>query len=243
MIKLVSFDLDGTLVATSDEIAQAVALTLSDLHLPAVPVALVERHIGHGLSATLDGVMAELCSAPAGLASEPIARVQQASAEQRRFWHAQAQAHYQRLAGTLCQPCVGAVALLQALKARHRRVACVTNKAGSQAWQVLRGAGIAELIDVMIAGDTLPYKKPDPRVLAHLAQLTGLETAAMLHVGDSDTDAAFSRAAGLPAWLVEGGYNAGQPLQVQPPDRLFANLDALSDALLPWLDASRPLEP
>ncbi|HEU4458918.1 MAG TPA: HAD-IA family hydrolase, partial [Methylibium sp.] len=81
-------------------------------------------------------------------------------------------------------------------------------------------------------GDTLPYKKPDGRVLRHVAQALDASLEGTAHVGDSSIDVAAARNAGVAAWAVPYGYNAGTPVADSKPDRLFESLAEVADHVL-----------
>jgi hypothetical protein len=83
------------------------------------------------------------------------------------------------------------------------------------------------LLDQVIAGDSLPTKKPDPAGVLHCLHTFGLAPEQALFVGDSSIDAATARNAGVPVWLLPYGYNMGQAVQDCNPDRVIDRLDAL----------------
>lgn len=212
-MQALTFDLDGTLVHTAGEIAAAVNLTLAQLALPPQTEAAITHHVGAGLHATLDGVLAQL-----GHATPPGA-------------HTALDTHYARLAGSVAQPYPGAAEMLAGLREAGLRLACVTNKAHRFAVQVLRGTGLAPLLDDVVGGDTLPWKKPDARVLRQVCAALGVAPAQTAHVGDSATDVQAARAAGLAAWVVPWGYRGGQTVADLGADRVFDSFAALTRAV------------
>jgi phosphoglycolate phosphatase len=108
------------------------------------------------------------------------------------------------------------------------RLACVTNKEARHAQQVLQANGLADAFELLIGGDTLPVKKPDPGVLQHVARHFGVPLQRLAHVGDSAVDVQAARNAGVAAWALPHGYNAGQPVATAGPDRLFDDLGAVA---------------
>jgi phosphoglycolate phosphatase len=100
---------------------------------------------------------------------------------------------------------------LARLRAAGLKLACVTNKSEAFTLPLLTAAGIAGHFDLVVSGDSLPAKKPDPLPLRHVAQRFGLEPRRLLVVGDSDNDTRAARAAGCPVLCVPYGYRgAGQ---------------------------------
>jgi len=89
----------------------------------------------------------------------------------------------------------------------------VTNKAEQFTRPLLEQMGIAPFFAAVVSGDTLPVKKPDPRVLTHaLAQLGTTPPHEAVMVGDSRNDALAAQALGMPVLLVTYGYSEGQPI-------------------------------
>ena len=214
-IALVSFDLDGTLVDTAGEIAEAANRAIAEFGLPRQPVAELTLLIGHGAHALMRQLLARLGAAVDADTVIP------------RFEH-----HYLETTGTLGLPYPGCAEMLQRLRTAGVRVACVTNKEGRLAQQLLRHHGLAEAFDLVVGGDTLAHKKPHASVLQHVAAALGVPLAQLAHVGDSATDVLAARNAGAAAWAVPWGYNGGQPIETAAPDRLFQSLPAVADHVL-----------
>lgn len=206
-----TFDLDGTLVATAGEIAAAVNRTLAGSGLPVQAETDIARHVGAGLHATLDGVLTGL---RAELPRAPL--------------YARLDVHYATLAGHTAQPYAGAAEMLTALRESGVRLACVTNKAHRFAMQVLEGTGLAPLLDYVVGGDSLPYKKPDARVLTHVLHVLGAASSRTAHVGDSVTDTAAARNAGVAAWAVPWGYRGELSMAALNAELVFDTFDELT---------------
>jgi phosphoglycolate phosphatase len=233
-ITLLSFDLDGTLVDTAGEIAYAANQTLADAGWPPATLAQVTRRIGGGARMLMHSLLADAAGAvlaastahagrgtrtdgPGALPDQTMAHLLQ------RFEH-----HYAQVAGTLAQPYPGCAQTLQALRHAGLRLACVTNKEQGFARQVLRATGLDGCFELLVGGDTLAHKKPHRDVLDHVRHAFGCQAAQMAHVGDSRIDVEAARNAGVAAWAVTYGYNAGEPIATALPDRLFDELPAIA---------------
>lgn len=221
--RLLTFDLDGTLVDTAAAITAAVNQTLAQFGLPERPEREVRHLIGDGSRALMLRLLARLCLEQPTLVDrfEP----------QAVLTHFETRLHITLT--TLARPYPGVADALLRLKSRGVLLACVSNKEASLARRVLQATGLAPLFVLLVGGDTLPQKKPHPSVLRHVIETLKCRTDEAAHVGDSDTDVAAARNAGLRAWAVPYGYNGGRPIADAQPDQLFDDLPQLADRLLP----------
>ncbi|MFN2349920.1 MAG: phosphoglycolate phosphatase [Thioalkalivibrio sp.] len=117
------------------------------------------------------------------------------------------------------------------LKRAGMRVACVTNKAEQFTLPLLRDMGILDDFELVVSGDTLAVKKPDPAPLLHAAERLGVSVAESLMVGDSRSDVKAARAAGFPIVCVSYGYNHGEDIRDYGPDAVIDRLDQLQGLL------------
>ncbi len=118
------------------------------------------------------------------------------------------------------------------LKAKNYRLGCVTNKAARFTEPLLKDLGVYDDFSVVISGDTLTKKKPDPAPLLHAAELLGCEPANALMIGDSVSDVAAARAAGFQIVCMSYGYNHGVDIRESAPD---AVIDTLTE-IIPLLE-------
>jgi phosphoglycolate phosphatase len=121
---------------------------------------------------------------------------------------------------------------LEQLKDAGYRLGCVTNKAAQFTEPLLQDLGVSDYFSIVISGDTLPLKKPDPAPLLHAAAFFGCEPRNSLMVGDSVSDVKAARAAGFQIVCMSYGYNHGVDIREAHPD---AVIDALTE-VLPLLD-------
>lgn len=223
-----SFDLDGTLVDTADEIAAAANRATAEFGLAALPVAEITRLVGAGGRELMRRMLARLqtqSSAPPALpavdTAPPLDRLFA------RFRH-----HYAAIAGSGVRPYPGCAETLQRLRAGGVRLACVTNKDLLEAQLTLRATRLDACFEVLVGGDTLPQKKPQREVLDHVLRRLGTERRGFAHVGDSAIDIGAARNAGVAAWAVAWGYNGGEPISAAHPDRLFDTLPEIAEHVL-----------
>ncbi|MCU7920501.1 MAG: phosphoglycolate phosphatase [Candidatus Thiodiazotropha sp. (ex Epidulcina cf. delphinae)] len=110
------------------------------------------------------------------------------------------------------------------LKNQGYRLGCVTNKAARFTLPLLKDLGVDSDFEIIIAGDTLPKKKPDPMPLLHAAKSLGVDPVAALMVGDSQSDVKAARAAGFQIVCMSYGYNHGEDIRQYKPDAVIDSL-------------------
>ncbi|MES9854162.1 MAG: phosphoglycolate phosphatase [Candidatus Thiodiazotropha sp. L084R] len=120
---------------------------------------------------------------------------------------------------------------LDYLKHQGYRLGCVTNKAAQFTLPLLKDLGIHDDFEIIIAGDTLPKKKPDPLPLLHAAENLGIDPSAALMVGDSQSDVKAARAAKFQIVCMSYGYNHGEDIRNYDPDAVIDSLTEIQGIL------------
>jgi phosphoglycolate phosphatase len=215
----IAFDLDGTLLDTVHELAAAVNALLSELGYPPLAMDVVGTMIGKG--------MANLVRRTLALATD----VSPAAVDDGELKDALAryQAHYASRLGRETRLFPGMVEGLSRLSAMGIPLAVITNKATRFVRPHLARAGIERYFAVVIGGDDLPTKKPDPGPLRHVAAVFGIPASRLLMVGDSANDVEAARGAGCPVLVVPYGYREGKPVHDLQADGIVASVDAVAD--------------
>jgi phosphoglycolate phosphatase len=113
---------------------------------------------------------------------------------------------------------------LDYLKGAGYRLGCVTNKAARFTLPLLRDLGVHDDFELIISGDTLPKKKPDPLPLLHAAEHFGVAPDRALMIGDSQSDVKAARAAGFHIVCMSYGYNHGEDIRDYHPDAVIDSL-------------------
>jgi phosphoglycolate phosphatase len=211
---LISFDLDGTLVDTASEIAEAANLTLEAHGIARRPVAEIAALIGAGTRELMLQLLARCTLQDASLAHTVQPEALLASFDR----------HYADTTGTAAVTYPGGREALVQLRQAGVRLACTTNKEMRHTRRVLASTRLDGYFDLVIGGDSLPQKKPHRSVLTHVMQVLKAGPARTAHVGDSSIDVQAARNAGVHAWVVPYGYNAGVPIDRANPDRIFQSL-------------------
>ena len=202
-------DLDGTMVDTIGDFAEAITRMLADLQLSNLPANKVEHMVGKGTEHLLRSVLAYVLT-QSGHPTQGLEEAVQAllATALARYEH-----HYIAINGAHSAVYVGVKEGLQALKNAGLRLACVTNKPMSFTRPLLAAKGLDGLFEQVFGGDSFPRKKPDPMPLLKTCEVLGVAPSRTLMVGDSSNDAQAARAAACPVVLVTYGYNHGQSVQ------------------------------
>jgi phosphoglycolate phosphatase len=120
---------------------------------------------------------------------------------------------------------------LDYLKAKGYRLGCVTNKAAQFTLPLLKDLGVHDDFELIVAGDTLPKKKPDPLPLLHSAEQLGVSPGESLMIGDSQSDVKAARAAGFQIVCMSYGYNHGEDIRNYNPDAVIDSLTEIRPIL------------
>ena len=215
----IAFDLDGTLLDTVHELATAVNALLTELGYPPLEKDVVGALIGKGMA----NLVRRALALATGVSPDAVEDAEVKDALGRY------QAHYASRLGRETRLFPGMVEGLTRLRAMGIPLAVITNKATRFVRPHLVAAGIEPFFAVVIGGDDLPTKKPDPGPLRHTAAVLGIPPRLLLMVGDSGNDVEAARAAGCPVLVVPYGYREGRPVHELHADGIVATVDALAD--------------
>ena len=209
-ISAILIDLDGTLLHTAPELAEAANRMLRDMGRPAVSQGLLMSYIGNGISWLVKRALT------GDMHAEPDTALYNKALP--IF-----EKHYTQLL-LQSKPFEGVVQGLDALKAAGFQLGCITNKVARYTAPLLKGIGLEHYFDTVLSGDSLPEKKPHPMPLLHAAKLFGVPVEQVLLIGDSLNDALAARSAGCPVFCVPYGYNHGEPVDGLDVDAVIPNL-------------------
>jgi len=215
--KLILIDVDGTLVDSVPDLAFCVDAMMRELELPEHGEGKVREWVGNGVERL---VRRALIGKLEGEPDDVLFR--------RAYpLFLDCYAHNTSARSTLYP---GVREGLDQLRAREYVLGSVTNKAGQFTVPLLKDLGIYDDFAVVVAGDTLDKRKPDPEPLLYAAEQMGVSPANCLMVGDSVNDIKAARAAGFQVVCVPYGYNHGNDIREGNPDAVIdslAHLDTL----------------
>ncbi|MBK1643456.1 phosphoglycolate phosphatase [Thiocapsa imhoffii] len=216
--KMILIDVDGTLVDSVPDLTYCVDVMMERLGRPPRGEAAVRNWVGNGVErlvrrALLGRLDGEPDEAEVAVAL-PI------------FLELYAQNVSQR---SLLYP--GVREGLAFMTGAGYPLGCVTNKAARFTEPLLRDLGIRDQFSLVVSGDTLPLKKPDPMPLLHAAAFFGVDPAHALMIGDSVSDVKAARSAGFGIICMSYGYNHGQDIRAAEPDAVIDSMSELKGLL------------
>ena len=219
---MVLFDLDGTLVDSVPDLTIAINAMLENLGLPLHNEESIRLWIGDGLERLLKRALIN------DLYGEPGDTLYARAYPLFMQYYTENTCNETRLYK-------GVETALDYLNSNDYKLGCVTNKMEVFTHRILRELDIYDAFGIIISGDTLPRKKPDPLPLKHAANYFNASPDDSLMIGDSKNDIVAANAAGFRICCVTYGYNQGNDIRSAGPD---AVLDTLAD--LPGLLGDYP---
>ncbi len=210
------FDLDGTLADTAPDLIATLNVIMDREGLAHVPVEAAREMIGAGARA-----LVERGFEAAGREVTPAH-----SDEMFRYFLAYYAEHL--CVGSTLYP--GLVPALDALEARGFTLAVCTNKVEGLSRRLLAALGVEGRFAAICGRDTFPWFKPDPRHLTMTIEQAGGDPDRAVMVGDSRTDIATAKAAGIPVVAVTFGYT-DVPVRELDPEAVIDHYDQLDAAV------------
>ncbi len=215
------FDLDGTLADTKPDLHAAMNFVLEKYGYQPIAADTIHHMIGGGARIILQRGLAEnnatLSESELDRATEEFIR-----------WYDQNIDTHTRVFDDL-------VPLLTRARDANYKMAVVTNKRESLSSKLLFRLGLHSYFDVLIGGDTLPTRKPNPEPVEEALKRLKVPAHEAIMVGDSEADTGSARAAGVTSICVSFGYRRASL------DALRA--DAIIDDFAAFGDAAKALKP
>lgn len=205
------WDLDGTLIDQTTSILRCFAETISKIGAPAPDETTLRRSMG--------GTMAQTMA----LFVEPDQLEAACLAFRARFPDIMFE-------GLVILP--GGPELIERAYKERIPQALFTNKHGETARQVSRYAGFAKYVPVCIGGGDTAWQKPQPALTEYVLKKIGCGAAGAIMIGDSPTDVAVARNAGLQAYTVATGAHTCEELLHAGANATFNSLIELNQSLI-----------
>jgi phosphoglycolate phosphatase len=210
-VRLLIFDLDGTLIDSRLDLVHSVNATLEHMGRATLPHELIESYVGNGVAVLIQRALGE--NPP----QEEIDRGQ-------TFFLSYYREHM--LDNTVMYP--GVLEALEGL--RGREMAVLTNKPVRFSEEILAGLGIAKFFRFVYGGNSFASKKPDPEGANALLRDFSVPCEEAMMVGDSAVDVRTARNAGIFACGVTYGLGM-ESMRADPPDLMLDSLAELPGVL------------
>ena len=207
---LIIFDLDGTLIDSSQDLAISTNATRAHFGLPALSQAVINSYVGNGAGVLVEKAMGSQT------ARETVADALTFFLQYYRTHSLQHTRLYD-----------GIRAALEALAEEHD-LSVLTNKPQKISFDILAALGVQKFFRRVIGGDSLERKKPDPMGILELMREADTSNEATLMVGDSSVDVLTARNAGVRSCGVRWGFQpdtfeaVSPDFQIHTPGELSA---------------------
>ena len=210
----VAFDLDGTLVDSTADLAAAANAMLETLGFYPLPQPQIESLIGDGVERLVAGALAQSAGCPPnpGTVATAMELFRRRYAEG-LFVH------------SIVYP--GVAEGLRSLEALGIKLCCITNKRSEFTRPLLGAAGLAERFALVLCADRPEQRKPAPELLTAACEHFGVSPRELIYVGDSRVDIAAARAARCPVAVVDYGYGRELALADGDPDWIIHSIAEL----------------
>ena len=213
--RMVLFDLDGTLVDSVPDLLVAVNAMQAELGNPERTDADVRTWVGNGIERLVERALTnDLDGQP-----DPAAFDEALPVFKRAY--AESNGKHSKLFDGVTQG-------LEFIRSLGLSMGCVTNKASAFTLPLLEQTGLKDYFEVIISGDTLPLKKPDPAPLIYSAGWFHVHPSEALMIGDSISDVKAARAAGFSIVCMSYGYNHGKDIRDYDPDAVIDSMTELA---------------
>ena len=217
-VRAAAFDLDGTLVDSAPDLADAANAMLKLLGYPLLAERRIAAMIGGGVDRLIERALAESTGSTDAAPRAAMLRIARDAFHQ----------HYATRLYQRSRVYPGVLEALETLARSGLRLCCVTNKASVFALPLVEAAGLSRLFAFVICADDPENRKPSPALLLETCRRFEVRPEELLCVGDSAADVAAARAAGCPIAAVSYGYNGERPVALERPDWLIGSLTEIA---------------
>jgi phosphoglycolate phosphatase len=214
------FDLDGTLVDSVPDLAFSVNQTLIELGLTPFDQDIIRGWVGNGANVLIQRALSGSADISKALDSTLLKQALEI------FYQS-----YQR--HNCIETCLYSDVLetLTELKNRGYRLVIITNKPERFISPIIDGLALNGLFELIIGGDTLNKRKPDPLPLEHACQQLSVDTNQCVMIGDSKNDILAAKAAKIQSIALTYGYNYGEDISKYQPEVVLDNFADLLQIL------------
>ncbi len=211
-IDLLIFDLDGTLVDSSRDIAEAVNYALGKVGLPQWKIDNVLSEIGYGTKSLIRRILGD----------QHVDLFQPTFDAFSEFYEEHLLDH------TKLYP--GVRETLEALD--EKQFAVISNKRQYFCDPILVGLDVGHFFFKVLGGDSLPKAKPHPDPILHVAEAAGIPMERVVMIGDSPIDVEAGKAAGSFTIGLTSGFTPVREVLMSEPNLIFSSFNDLKKFLI-----------
>ncbi len=190
MIKLLIFDLDGTLVDTSKDIANAINHAIKSSGVKPLSVEKIKTMVGYGITKLIENLV------PSHFREEALNRFLE---------------HYAEHLLDNTKPYPQVKETLSKLSSYKKAV--ISNKRERFSMKVLEGTGLLGFFDIILGSDSVVERKPSPIPIFEVLKRTDTSKDEAVIIGDSNFDIEAGKAAGISTIAVTYGYRSKEYLK------------------------------
>jgi phosphoglycolate phosphatase len=217
-IKLMAFDLDGTLLDSVPDIAQAVAHTMAELKLPAREQEQVRGWIGNGAQLLIKRALSG--DIKGDVPDDVFEKAYPVFLK-----------YYTKFLNKDSVIYEGVTSTLASFKASGIKLACITNKPSQFTEPLLDDLGLSQYFDKVVCGDTYAQRKPHPMPLLEVAEFFSVSPQQCIMVGDSVNDIKAAQAAGFYSICVDYGYHGDYDVHQLGADVVISHFSQINQLL------------
>lgn len=202
-IKLIIFDLDGTLVDAYQAIIKSFNYTMQRLNYPRQNSLVIRRAVGWGDESLLKPFLKE---------KDLVAAVSLYRKHHKAIL----------LRNSRLLPKVDKV--LKYLKEKSYKLAIASNRPCQSSWIIIRHLGLKKYFDYVLCADRVKHIKPHPEILNRIMQRFYLEPKQAIYIGDMAIDAQAGRRAKVKTMIVTTGSSTREEIKKEKPHRILRNM-------------------
>jgi len=212
-LKAVLFDLDGTLIDSKRDIAASANSARQHYGFPPLPEDVIGTFVGLGIMVLLEKA----------IETKDPDRLTEA--------HGIFKEHYRIHCVDFTRPYPGTFELLETLRARHIKMAIVSNKPQEFTDLILKKLDLWDFFEVVMGPEATPNKKPHPEPLLTALKKMEAEISEAVMIGDSTVDIEAARSANMLVGVLTHGYGTRDILAAADPDWMVDSLNEFIDIL------------
>lgn len=213
-VDLIIFDLDGTLIDSSEDIAWAANMALADLGHGKIDSEKVKEGIGWGVKTLLEKMMP----------GEGAERIEYARIRFLEYYWDHS------VVSTYLYP--GVMETIEYFNHKNKKMAVVTNKPFKLSEKILSNFDLTRYFDIILGGDSVANRKPHPEPVEKAITSVGVTRDRSVIVGDSPVDCEAGKRAGITTIGVEYGFRSRKELEDAGCDVIIKEVTALKKILL-----------